>query len=454
MEQKFQKDNSTFLFPIKERKPDRRKQKTSPNRRKILVPQRNPEMEAFQKLRLQIDKEKRKLSPTMKVIKQKRSRYKSMKMKRLERRKDRLRKWESLLGLDFLNDIRGRKTEGVTAGNDQMKGSGFKTFNSTGKQKSIAIHRSLEVRARELRPLKRYGSKKKGVKKMDKIKDHSQDVGLSDKKRSVLKGTEDESFFKENQNIEFSILPYLNHRLEERRNTTQTASLRKKMKKGRYLLKRNRREKQKFKDASSSPKKSRSKTLDNVFPDIKKPRTKKRSKISYFEGSERFFKRERAHRLRLSRARRNQNLDSDLKKVENLYKQKMKSKKKVVLPENNSLLYYMVDLRNYYYSDSSSMNSRIFKSHFNEMFEVLRNPERFYPANSQELKDKMVPFSEDEGLFNTKILVLDLDETLVHTQFMFEKSKNTIQMSMEDGKTYHVRNHLKIAQNSSSSVLV
>ena len=123
-----------------------------------------------------------------------------------------------------------------------------------------------------------------------------------------------------------------------------------------------------------------------------------------------------------------------------IYDLKMRS---IVIPKVTSSIenfnYYMVDLRNYYFSNSDQIDSKIYKEHFKEIFEVIRNWKKFMPYSREEIELKRIHFgSHNRDVVGKDVLILDMDETLIHSQFMVDKSDDTFELEVEAGKRFHV----------------
>ena len=88
--------------------------------------------------------------------------------------------------------------------------------------------------------------------------------------------------------------------------------------------------------------------------------------------------------------------------------------------------YYITDLRNYYFSGSESKHSKKFKEHFQTIFEIIRNRKKFELLHEGEIKEKSIKFHKDEEIVQSKILIIDLDETLVHTEFTVDHRADNV----------------------------
>lgn len=88
--------------------------------------------------------------------------------------------------------------------------------------------------------------------------------------------------------------------------------------------------------------------------------------------------------------------------------------------------YYIVDLRNYYFTSCNTEYSKVYRQHFEDVFRVIKNAKQYEPISSAEIERKAVDLGEDILQSPRPILVLDLDETLVHAEFTLEISKPNV----------------------------
>ena len=97
--------------------------------------------------------------------------------------------------------------------------------------------------------------------------------------------------------------------------------------------------------------------------------------------------------------------------------------------------YYSADLVNYFHSSKGSVKK--FCDHFTDMFKVIKSARKFKPLRSYDIVKKGVKL---RGLDPTKkILILDMDETLVHVEFVFQRRNDTVRMEIEPKKWFNVK---------------
>lgn len=137
----------------------------------------------------------------------------------------------------------------------------------------------------------------------------------------------------------------------------------------------------------------------------------------------------------------------EIKEENKIDKQKKKlddALSKLYLPQDlKSSNYYIADLRNFYFSGKKTAQAQIIKDHFHNSFEIARNKILYEPANELELKQKRILLREgEEGYEETKILLLDLDGTLIDSEIISEeKGKNVIKVQEPGGGAIsYVRN--------------
>ena len=114
----------------------------------------------------------------------------------------------------------------------------------------------------------------------------------------------------------------------------------------------------------------------------------------------------------------------------------------------NKFDYYVLDLKKCMYGqeDDSLTESQIkFREHFCEVFDQILNRGKFRPKSSVELEKKVlgrVMSVRVEKLCKAsgfRILLLDLDETLIHARYVFEDDDWTFQLDNERGGKLSVR---------------
>lgn len=88
--------------------------------------------------------------------------------------------------------------------------------------------------------------------------------------------------------------------------------------------------------------------------------------------------------------------------------------------------YYIVDLRNYYFTSCNTEYSKVYRQHFEDVFRVIKNSKQYEPFSNSEIEKKSVDLGEEILQSPRPILVLDLDETLVHAEFTLEVSKPNV----------------------------
>ena len=88
--------------------------------------------------------------------------------------------------------------------------------------------------------------------------------------------------------------------------------------------------------------------------------------------------------------------------------------------------YYIVDLRNYYFTSCNTEYSKAYRQHFEDVFRVIKNAKQYEPYSDSELEKKSVDLGEEILQSPRPILVLDLDETLVHAEFTLEVEKPNV----------------------------
>lgn len=81
--------------------------------------------------------------------------------------------------------------------------------------------------------------------------------------------------------------------------------------------------------------------------------------------------------------------------------------------------YYLYNLKNSWNEEYDSLNSKIYKDHFEETFQVIKNRKMYEPVSQEELENKRIVLDEQIHFQKKMILVLDLDETLVHSKYTF-----------------------------------
>lgn len=113
----------------------------------------------------------------------------------------------------------------------------------------------------------------------------------------------------------------------------------------------------------------------------------------------------------------------------------------------SSARYYVTDLRNYYFQDSYCEMAKVFREHFEGTFHTVKNHKQFEPLSRAELEKKRVDLGERMSFSSRKILVLDLDETLIHAEYTVEtEHPNVFKITTETGLTNYV-SYLKTIQN-------
>lgn len=373
--------------------------------------------------------------------KKKVKRRKIRNQKNQELKKRRLKRWEELLGINSINSP-GEKEFDLQKVNGKYFRSETKYSPKNHRSTIFMTEKAKNLRTKKSKRKKNLADKiiEKRLKNIRKGRSHTKSSLILDKQEVEIGNL-----------VSKLKLPYLDHKF----------TLKKKRKKSRrsdrsdfskHLLNRSKelareqRRRARSKESSKveiSQRKNRNRTLE-LKRNIKMKgggtgKKKFRKKIIRYESKDNdpsLLSILNPYSIQLRKLK----INNDYEVVHGLYKKKMESYKIPQLSNDlNCANYYMVDLRNYYFADKNTTSSRNFKTHFNEIFEVLRNYENFEVLEENEILDKMVPFSEEENLFDTKILVLDMDETLLHTQFMVDKDEETIEMMMNDGKVFHVK---------------
>ena len=103
--------------------------------------------------------------------------------------------------------------------------------------------------------------------------------------------------------------------------------------------------------------------------------------------------------------------------------------------------YLMTDFRNSYFNPSKSKMSKKLKKHFRRIYEVLVAKEEYEPAVEKDVEDKMVFIRNEYGGVQN-LLVLDLDETLVHSEVSMTRNKKAghrIRVENDFGEIQEVR---------------
>jgi hypothetical protein len=105
----------------------------------------------------------------------------------------------------------------------------------------------------------------------------------------------------------------------------------------------------------------------------------------------------------------------------------------------NAARYYITDLRNYYFNDTYTDNAKLFREHFEDTFKAVKTQNRFEPISKSELEKKRVDLGEKINFSKRKILVLDMDETLIHAEYTLDVGKpDVFQMTNDAGITNYV----------------
>jgi hypothetical protein len=101
--------------------------------------------------------------------------------------------------------------------------------------------------------------------------------------------------------------------------------------------------------------------------------------------------------------------------------------------------YYIADLRNFYFRNFNTDQALVFKSHFEDIFNTIKKSSTYQPSSKAELEKKRFDIGEVLGFSKDNILVLDLDETLVHGEYTScNLGPEVFEVSNESGKLVRV----------------
>ena len=101
--------------------------------------------------------------------------------------------------------------------------------------------------------------------------------------------------------------------------------------------------------------------------------------------------------------------------------------------------YYITDLRNYYFKDSYSETAKIFRDHFENTFHAVKSYKDYEPISKSEIEKKKVNLGEKMSFSKKKILVLDMDETLIHAEYTLDTEHHmSFKMVTDTGNTNYV----------------